>query len=919
MAPKKIDPKKLLQKAKKEKDKQQQKLVDPDIKPVVAPDFKKPMNPVQIKKEQKYEEDIKAFFTQIQNLPLPKIDQGGVIELEEDPTELISAMFDVFAGSHPTNYWPTKLIDRILTSLDPILYVDFATKYLRQTGTMIIKKPNGIEETVNVPIYGVKDFFNVYVTRPSIAERLKRYYETRDLHADEIARLQKIVEQEFPEQPEEIPEVPQFGPIKKPPGYKTKYKDIKFIDQYLLIDPKTGQPIGGKIELPQNPKTPYKKHNQKIRPMAEINCKKIFLHSSWLGGIIDNVYITPATETPLAPDWKEIISADVDSDYESDLGALESGRSSTPSWLRDAGDAAAALPPLGALLAPDWKEIINVDGQPYYYNMKTHKKQTQKPVVIPEFKDIDPIIRPYINNQKPATVNNGTLWYIPNQLFFDLLCNQYSTHQRQEGDIFTGLDKQGKMVSMKIGFETNKGFTILNEELFANWRKYKQKILMGRQAKIMALITEPFNPLLKEIGRVQLSTALHNIAPQVGEYGYTKEIPNPNDDDDTLTILNTETVFNNTVIENITAKSSTNQDFIEILATIVRGLEDSRATLFHSRIADRYYLPEILADVSLEEIYPAELSPNLPKKTLNSNLTTIQAGIKSEFDHILEMFYKRLYPTESSPTMAKMDFVKKLPKGCVNRQDIPEDKIIYYRSQDDETVYCLNLDEIIRGLVMENTYQNPLTKKDLDPGFIQQFKLLYYKQLEDVGYKPPEIDLPSKKDPKPGTDPKPQVEELAPGLLDLLFSKLDDCKKEIDDDLLTPQGKCKSLDDEKEDDDTQDDGETTEEDDTPSEDNDDTPSEDNDDTPSEDNDVTPGDLFGTDDSKSSFPTPRDVPQEGTCIKCNSQITNQNYKTIKQFDDNQYQTLQFCGPECFEKYSKFSCKKGKKGRHGTKDR
>ena len=92
-------------------------------------------------------------------------------------------MFDVFASSHPTNYWPTKLIDRILTSLDPILYVDFATKYLGQTGIMIIKKPNGLEETVNVPIYGVKDFFNVYVARPSIAEHLRRYYEKRDLDA----------------------------------------------------------------------------------------------------------------------------------------------------------------------------------------------------------------------------------------------------------------------------------------------------------------------------------------------------------------------------------------------------------------------------------------------------------------------------------------------------------------------------------------------------------------------------------------------------------------------------------------------------------------------------------------------------------------------------------------------------------------
>ena len=478
------------------------------------------------------------------------------------------------------------------------------------------------------------------------------------------------------------------------------------------------------------------------------------------------------------------------------------------------------------------------------------------------------------------------------------------------------------MVSMKIGFETNKGFIILNEELFAKWRQYKQNILMGRQAKILALITEPLS-LLKEIGRGALTTALHNIAPQDEEYGYTKEIPNPNDDD-TIIILNTETIFNNTVIENITAKSSTNQDFIGQLAIIIRGLEDTRATLFHSRIIDRYYLPDILADISLEEIYPAELSPNLPKKTIDLNLTNIEAGIKSEFDHILDMFYKRLYPQKDLPPWQIMDFIQKLPRACINPQDITEDKRIYYRSQDDETVYCLNLDEVIRGLVMENTYTNPSTKKELDPGFIQQFKLLYYKQLEDAGYKPPEIDLPSKKDDKqPSTDPNPQLEELAPGLLNLLFSKLDDCQKEIDQDLLTPQGKCPSQDDgetTEEEETAQNDGETTEEDETPSEEE--TPS-------SEEDDIDPIDLFGTDDSKSSFPTPNglpqeevpneDVPQEGICIKCNTQINNKNYKTIKQLEDNQYQTIQFCGPECFEKYNKFSCKKGKKERHGTKDR
>ena len=67
--------------------------------------------------------------------------------------------------------------------------------------------------------------------------------------------------------------------------------------------------------------------------MSEVNCKRIFLHSSWLGGIIQNVYIAPTTETPIT-----------------------------------------TLP-----LAPNWKELINDQGQPYYYNDKLNKKQAQKP------------------------------------------------------------------------------------------------------------------------------------------------------------------------------------------------------------------------------------------------------------------------------------------------------------------------------------------------------------------------------------------------------------------------------------------------------------------------------------------------------------------------------------------------------------
>ena len=856
MAPKKIDPSKLLAKAKaKAKKDKQQLLVDPGIKPTLAPDFKKPPNPAQLKTERIYEEEIKVFFTQIKNT--------GIIEMKENPTVIVSVMFNSFARSHPTNYWPTKLIDRILTILDPNLYLDFATEYLGQTGIMITRKPNGQKETNKIPIYNLKDFFNFYVARPKIAAILRSYYEEINLNATEIDRLQKIADDVFPEKPEEITELVQFGPQEKPRWYKSKYNHTKFIDKYLLIDSETGQPIGGEVEVPkkpEKPKTSHKKHKKVITPpMAEINCKKIFLNSSWLGGIIYNVYIAPIIPTSIT-----------------------------------------TLP-----LAQNWQELINDQARTYYYNEKTHKKQYQKPVVIPKFKDIDPTIRPYINSQQPATINDGVLWYIPNRLFFSLICNNYSS-QRQEGDIFTALDLDSKMVSMKIGFETNKRFAILNEELFSKWRQYKQNILLGRQAKIQSLITEPFNPLLKEIGRVQLSTALHKIAPQVEQYGYTKEIENPNDPNDPITILNTETVFINTIIENITAKSLTNQNFIEYLAPIIRGLDDIRATLFHSRIIDIYYLPEILADISVEEIYPAELSQFLDSSTRNSNFAKIQAGIKLEFDHILDVLYKRIYYTERAPTLSKTEIVEKLPKGCLNPTDISEEKRIYYRSQYDDIVYCLNIDEIIRGLVLENTYINPVSKKVLDPGFIQQFKLLYYKELQDVGYKKPQIDIsPINQDENQDLGPN----ELAPGLLDLLFSKLHDCKQEIEQSRLTSQGKCPSLDDETSEDETSDDG-TTSDDETPDDGttpDDETPDDETPDdgtTPDDGGDVNTANVLGTYNSKSSFP----IPNDNICVKCNGKITKKNYKTIKEMDPTEYQTIQFCGPDCFEKYNKFTGKK-----------
>ena len=827
MAPKKIDPKKLLKKAVDAKSKKEKPTI------TVTPSKKKPLVPGQIKQQQKDEDELREFFTQVSTLQIP---------MEEDPSEIVNELFSTFSNSHPSTYWPTKLIDRILVSLDPLLYIDFSKKYIEQN-------------TKNLT-----EFFNSYVDNPKIAERLRNYYEKMDMEHMELDRKQAIADKLF-DHDEEIIEV--MGPIKKPKDYKTKYKHTKYINKYIIIDPKTGE----EIELPPPKVSPrsYKKHKQKIRPMVEINCKQAFINSEWVGDVINTVYISSTEE-------KDISS----------------------------------LP-----LASGWEIHKNIEGGVYYLNSKTNKKQLEKPINMPDFADIDPAIKPYINSQQSAIINKNIIWYPVNQLFFDLLCNPSSIYQKQVGDVFTARGLDTKDVSMKIGFGTDRKFIILDEKLFSKWKKYKQTINMGRQEKLKIILKEPFNPILKELGEIILSTALHRVAPTVEDYGYIKEIANPNEPGEKINILISETQYITDVLTELSSKSITNEDFINHLAVIVAALNNEQATLFHSRIIDRYYLPEILGDLSLEEIYPAILSNTLGKTIIDNNLVIIESKNRITFGDILNMFYKKLYPTERSPTLSQPNIVINLPKGCINPDDIDMDKRIYYRSSTDDRVFCLDLDDIIQQLVLTDTYINPVTNLELDPGFLYKFKLLYHKELELMGY------IPQKDDddvlPTGGEDIKePKEEELAPDLLDLIYSKLDQCEKEIKEDTLTPDGKCPSLSEDTtpEGEDTTPEGEDTDDEEDTEEDTDD----------EEDAGVDLKDLFGSDDSSdddskhSKFSGNNEY-----CEKCTGRLTNSKYKTIK-LENDQYRTLNFCGPKCFEKYNHFSKdKKGKKGRNGTKER
>ena len=384
----------------------------------------------------------------------------------------------------------------------------------------------------------------------------------------------------------------------------------------------------------------------------------------------------------------------------------------------------------------------------------------------------------YINHLKKPIKKLGKLWYPVSKDFYFLVCGPKSMEfnvRTQKGDIMTSINKFNQSVSLKVGFDTIKGFIVQDEKIYENEKKYQKDVNKTTLEKSNELLNSPINDQQKLIvlAKKQLSNELRSIAPNIRNYG--------KDDD-------YDTEYINEVIESIQSKSETIQQFLTLLGSLIVYMRESKAKVFKERIRENYYLPSVLILLSIDEKYP-EASGN------PDNIINIQKQINKYVRDTVKYYFYILNPTLKIVGQTDMEVVNikidDVKNRCVNKdaiKNIPPHKLVYYTDSTDK-IYCLIIEDILDQIRSGKEVINPMTNKKLDDIFLQRFKLLYYN-----GHENPfdQVNTQSNKTISIKNDVVKEV-ELAPGLLDIIQKKINECESEIKDGELDQDGKCPSL------------------------------------------------------------------------------------------------------------------------------
>ncbi len=411
--------------------------------------------------------------------------------------------------------------------------------------------------------------------------------------------------------------------------------------------------------------------------------------------------------------------------------------------------------------------------------------------------DEDYPIDKYVSDYKKSREEQGYTWYPANNAFIKLMCNHNSSARSQKGQIHTAFTNDGKKVNIMVAYETNKGFIVQDESVFNAEKQYERDQTLSIRQKLELLLDEPLNSETQEVGVYILSGLLHSIAPTISDYGIYKQ-----------DYVKRDTSYILKAIETISNSTQTNREFLTKLAGVVIYLQPRidklGSSVFKKRVQEEYYLPEILVNLSTIEKLP-EVFEN-PRATDKAKEYATRL-IKEETDlFVLDSVYTLF--SQNNVSMKRQNIVyrplfdialppkiDKWKSACVNKDDvagIPDEQTVYYTEDDD--VYCLVIDDIVKQIIDSKTPVNPVTKQKLDKTFIKRFTDVYNGYI--AKYK---TNIEQKEEEKTVKSPLKKEKELAPGLLDMIIDNIKTCEDEVydsengDDKGLDKDKKCKGL------------------------------------------------------------------------------------------------------------------------------
>jgi hypothetical protein len=682
-------------------------------------------DPKQVRRKIQEDKNIRSFFKEL-------------VETTTDPEDISKSIYN-FSIDPKAPWGRATILKEIIDILPPNFYADFINSFIDQENDML------------------PEFWNSYRSKSSVIEAIRRKDE--DLTAGDIERerLRKLNQQLYGDQ--------EGKPIMEDPDYvvgdnygaQRSGRDKEEIDALL-------EEAGGLTKL-EKPREKQFKIAEKIKARPE--GKGLYLPGKIIrnnrNGTYDIRFEDGTKKTNVSADNIEKVGIVkmLDGDEIKDIPEQTRRKVVTTYTFIDQNC-------VNELNSAPW---LNASVEGIF--------------ITPADKSTN--INAYISqgkNNKETYQHNGETWSKVAVGFYQIMCNTFKNRQEQDGDVFTAWKNSTQPIRFKIGYKTNKGFMVQDEEMFNKQKEYSKEQKVNNKEKLDNLLKEPVNPELQKFGKETLSLALTQIAPEIYDYSVNSS-------------------YIQKAIDTIKEKATTSKEFIDMLTNTILYLEEPNAIVFKERIVREYYLPEILVTLSPLEKYPEALE-NQNQEFVDKNYRLMERLGAKMAENISKKYYNIMFPSNKIKQLETLysGITDKITIGSIkgkchnkdNIKDAPDYQVVYY--EEDGKTYCLLIDDLLSQINNADGFEdvlNPETGNTIRQEFIERFYDIYGNTIREDGYEERTIE----KIEEPKKEEVPKEQELAPGLVSIMLENIRKCQVETltwgdSDDENVPE-KCTSI------------------------------------------------------------------------------------------------------------------------------
>lgn len=490
-------------------------------------------------------------------------------------------------------------------------------------------------------------------------------------------------------------------------------------------------------------------------------------------------------------------------------------------------------------------------------------------------------------------------WKIAGKKFFETLCSD-DIPLAQHGNELHINPPHGRVV--ELWYKTQKDFIVQDEEIYEKMTKYMINQKETQEELAEKILGQSVDVRVKNQAISDLASVFQVIAPSQLEYA----------GDSPKFIEEIVDTFNNETLADFLS------DYADLAIFLEKPLINVGNGVFLNRIREKYYTPNTLAKLTIQEKLPeifgnSSYPPDKQELLLKTIETTKTRFSKDFITGIIESEN----PTKRKPTRPTLA-VARSPQihdsltciNSVNMSKLDRKKVIYYKDSATDQLYCFSIEKVAQAISDAEVSENPvridvdiggkITVVTLDNEYIQKFRELFKNELVEEKTKIQEDEKLDKKFEKQMTEQDVDLDnELAPGLIDLIKNGILDLEQAKEDEKQGTSSDETSSDESSEEDsyETADEDEDTVE----MEPKQEKASDDTDESSDSDSDSDTEKEQDTDD-ESSDSEPEKVKDK--CWYCSKNIKKEGeFKTII-FSDGKPVTAHFCSKHCLENQQKW---------------